>query len=119
MENCLFCKIIKKEIPSTIVYEDEEVLAFRDINPVAPVHVLVIPKKHISSLVDLEPEDEAIVGKIYTIINKIAKQENIFESGFRVIVNCGEDGGQEVKHLHFHLIGGKKLGTKFIKNIHK
>lgn len=112
MENCLFCKIIKKEIPSTIVYEDEEVLAFRDINPVAPVHVLVIPKKHISSLVDLEPEDEAIVGKIYTIINKIAKQENIFESGFRVIVNCGEDGGQEVKHLHFHLIGGKKLGTK-------
>lgn len=112
MENCLFCKIIKKEIPSTIVYEDEEVLAFRDINPVAPVHVLVIPKKHISSLVDLEPEDEAIVGKIYTIINKIAKQENIFESGFRVIVNYGEDGGQEVKHLHFHLIGGKKLGTK-------
>lgn len=112
MENCLFCKIIKKEIPSTIVYEDEEVLAFRDINPIAPVHVLVIPKKHISSLVDLEPEDEAIVGKIYTIINKIAKQENIFESGFRVIVNCGEDGGQEVKHLHFHLIGGKKLGTK-------
>lgn len=112
MENCLFCKIIKKEIPSTIVYEDEEVLAFRDINPVAPVHVLVIPKKHISSLIDLEPEDEAIVGKIYTIINKIAKQENIFESGFRVIVNCGEDGGQEVKHLHFHLIGGKKLGTK-------
>ena len=77
MENCLFCKIIKKEIPSTIVYEDEEILAFRDINPVAPVHVLVIPKKHISSLVDLEPEDEAIVGKIYTIINKIAKQENI------------------------------------------
>ncbi len=112
MENCLFCKIIKKEIPSTIVYEDEEILAFRDINPVAPVHVLVIPKKHISSLVDLEPEDEAIVGKIYTIINKIAKQENIFESGFRVIVNCGKDGGQEVKHLHFHLIGGKKLGTK-------
>ena len=112
MENCLFCKIIKGEIPSTIVYEDEEILAFRDINPVAPVHVLVIPKKHISSLVDLEPEDEAIVGKIYTIINKIAKQENIFESGFRVIVNCGKDGGQEVKHLHFHLIGGKKLGTK-------
>ena len=112
MENCLFCKIIKKEIPSTIVYEDEEILAFRDINPVAPVHVLVIPKKHISSLVDLEPEDEAIVGKIYTIINKIAKQENIFESGFRVIVNCGKDGGQEVKHIHFHVLGGKKLGVK-------
>lgn len=112
MENCLFCKIIKKEIPSTIVYEDEEILAFRDIHPVAPVHVLVIPKKHISSLVDLKPEDEAVIGKIYTIINKIAKQENVLESGFRVVVNCGEDGGQEVKHLHFHLIGGKKLGTK-------
>ena len=112
MNDCLFCKIIKKEIPSTIIYEDEEILAFRDINPVAPVHVLVIPKKHISSLVELKPEDEALVGRIYSVINKIAKQENIFESGFRVVVNCGEDGGQEVKHLHFHLIGGKKLGLK-------
>ena len=111
MENCLFCKIIKGEIPSTKVYEDDEILAFRDINPLAPVHVLVIPKKHISSLVEMQPEDEAIVGRIYTVINKIAKQENIFESGFRVVVNCGEDGGQEVKHLHFHLIGGKKLGV--------
>lgn len=112
MENCLFCKIIKGEIPSDIVYEDDEILAFRDINPVAPVHVLVIPKKHISSLVDVEPEDEILIGKIYGVINKIAKQEKIFEKGFRVIVNCGEDGGQEVGHLHFHLLGGKKLGTK-------
>lgn len=112
MNDCLFCKIVKKEIPSTIVYEDEEIIAFRDINPVAPVHVLVIPKKHISSLVDLKPEDEAIIGRIYSVINKIAKQEGIDEKGFRVVVNCGEDGGQEVKHLHFHLIGGKKLGTK-------
>lgn len=112
MDDCLFCKIIKKEIPSKVVYEDDTVLAFRDINPVAPVHILVIPKKHIESLVELTNEDEAIVGKIYTIINKIAKQEGIAEKGFRVIVNCGEDGGQEVKHLHFHLLGGKKLGTK-------
>lgn len=112
MDNCLFCKISNKEIPSTIVYEDEEILAFRDINPVAPVHVLVIPKKHIESLVHLTSEDEAVVGRIYTVINKIAKQEGIDQKGFRVIVNCGEDGGQEVKHLHFHLIGGKKLGTK-------
>ncbi len=112
MDDCLFCKIIKKEIPSKVVYEDDTVLAFRDINPVAPVHILVIPKKHIGSLVELTNEDEAIVGKIYTIINKIAKQEGIAEKGFRVIVNCGEDGGQEVKHLHFHLLGGKKLGTK-------
>jgi len=110
MDNCLFCKIVKGEIPSTKVYEDDEILAFRDINPLAPVHVLVIPKKHISSLVELQPENEAMVGRIYTVINKIARQENIFESGFRVVVNCGEDGGQEVKHLHFHLIGGKKLG---------
>ena len=112
MEDCLFCKIIKGEIPSNIVYEDEEILAFRDINPVAPVHVLVIPKKHIGSLVDLKQEDEAVVGRIYSVINKIAKQEGIDKKGFRVVVNCGEDGGQEVKHLHFHLIGGKKLGTK-------
>lgn len=112
MEDCLFCKIIKKEIPSTIVYEDEEILAFRDINPVAPVHVLVIPKKHINSLINLNKEDAEIVGKIYTVINKIANQEGIAQKGFRVIVNCGEDGGQEVQHLHFHLIGGQKLGTK-------
>ena len=112
MEDCLFCKIIKGEIPSSKVYEDEEILAFRDIHPVAPVHVLVIPKKHISSLVDLKPEDENIIGRIYTVINKMAEQEGILEKGFRVVVNCGEDGGQEVKHLHFHLLGGKKLGIK-------
>lgn len=110
MEDCLFCKIIKGEIPSTKVYEDDEILAFKDINPLAPVHILVIPKKHISSLVDLKLEDEKVVGKIYTVINKIAKQENISEKGFRVVVNCGEDGGQAVKHLHFHILGGKKLG---------
>lgn len=110
MEDCLFCKIINGEIPSTKVYEDDEILAFRDINPLAPVHILVIPKKHISSLTDLKPEDEKIVGKIYTVINKIAEQEKIAENGFRVVVNCGEDGGQAVKHLHFHILGGKKLG---------
>lgn len=112
MNDCIFCKIIKKEIPSKIVYEDDEILAFHDVNPVAPVHILIIPKKHIETLVDLKAEDEILIGKIYSIINKIAKQEGISEKGFRVIVNCKEDGGQEVKHLHFHLIGGKKLGTK-------
>ena len=111
MDNCLFCKIIKREIPSIRVYEDNEILAFRDINPLAPVHILVIPKKHISSLVKLQPKDEALIGRIYTVINHIAKQENISENGFRVVVNCGENGGQEVKHLHFHLIGGRKLGV--------
>ena len=112
MDDCIFCKIIKKEIPSSIVYEDDEILAFRDINPVAPIHVLVIPKKHIESVLELNEEDEKLVGKIYTVINKIAKQEGIDEKGFRIVVNCGEDGGQEVRHLHFHIIGGKKLGIK-------
>ena len=112
MDDCIFCKIINKEIPSNIVYEDDEILAFRDINPVAPVHVLVIPKKHIDYVSDLKEEDEALIGKIYTVINKIAKQEGIDEKGFRVVVNCKEDGGQEVNHLHFHIIGGKKLGIK-------
>ena len=111
-DDCIFCKIINKEIPSSIVYEDDEIIAFRDIHPVTPVHILVIPKKHITSLANLEKEDEAVVGKIYGVINKIAKQEGILEKGFRVIVNCGEDGGQEVQHLHFHLLGGKKLGVK-------
>ena len=112
MEDCIFCKIINGDIPSTKVYEDEEILAFRDINPVAPTHILVIPKKHISSLVEINKEDEALIGRIYTNINKIAEQEGIINSGFRVVVNCGEDGGQEVQHLHFHIIGGKKLGIK-------
>ncbi len=112
MNDCIFCKIINKEIPSNIVYEDNEILAFRDINPVAPVHILVIPKKHLESVLDIKKEDEQIVGKIYTVINKIAKEEKIDESGFRIVVNCGEDGMQEVKHLHFHILGGKKLGTK-------
>ena len=112
MQDCIFCKIINKEIPSNIVYEDDEIIAFRDIHPVTPVHILVIPKKHITSLANLEKEDEVVVGKIYGVINKIAKQEGILEKGFRVIVNCGEDGGQEVQHLHFHLLGGKKLGVK-------
>lgn len=115
MEDCVFCKIIERKIPSDIVYEDEEIIAFRDIEPVAPVHILVIPKKHISALTQLTKEDEAVIGKIYTVINQVAKKENIKEKGYRVIVNCGEDGGQEVKHIHFHLIGGKKLGTKIAK----
>ena len=109
MDNCLFCKIIKGEIPSTKVYEDDEILAFRDIEPMAPVHILVISKKHINSLAEIEPQDEILIGKINGVIAKIAKQEGISENGFRVVTNIGEDGGQTVKHLHFHLLGGKKL----------
>lgn len=114
MGDCTFCKIIAKQIPANIVYEDEEVIAFNDIHPAAPVHILVIPKKHISDLTQLKPEEEKLVGKIYTIINQIAETEGIKEKGFRVIVNCGKDGGQEVGHLHFHLLGGRELGAKIV-----
>lgn len=108
MEDCLFCKIINGKIPSEKVYEDEEILAFKDINPVAPVHILVIPKKHISCAKDIKPEDEALIGKIFTVINKMADKFKL-ENGYRIVNNCGEDGGQEVMHLHFHLMGGAKL----------
>lgn len=113
-DNCIFCKIVRGEIPADVVYEDEEIIAFHDIHPAAPVHVLVIPKKHIPNLTCLEKEDERVIGKIYTVINQIAAREKIAQRGFRVIVNCGEDGGQEVGHLHFHILGGKKLGEKIV-----
>lgn len=114
MKDCIFCKIIKGEIPSEKVYEDDEVFAFKDINPAAPIHILVIPKKHISSLLDLQETDYEIVGKIQKVINKLAQDLNITKEGFRVIVNCGKDAGQEVMHLHYHLLAGKKLGSKIV-----
>ncbi len=112
--DCIFCKIINKEIPSTIIYEDEEIVAFKDINPQAPVHIVVIPKKHIEKITDIEKQDEAVIGKIYAVINQIAEEQGIAQDGFRVIINCGENGGQEVKHIHFHLLGGTKLNTKIV-----
>jgi HIT family hydrolase len=114
MEDCLFCKIIKGEIPSTKVYEDEDILAFNDINPAAPIHILVIPKKHIESLAHMQKEDEAVVGKIYGVINKIAEEKGFKDNGYRVIVNCGKDAGQEVMHLHFHVLAGAKFGDKIV-----
>ena len=114
MEDCIFCKIINGDIPSSKVYEDGDILAFNDINPVAPVHVLVIPKKHIKSLADMDDGDELIISKIYKVINQIVDEKGINEKGYRVVVNCGVEGGQEVGHLHFHLIGGKQLGTNII-----
>ena len=107
--DCLFCKIINKEIPSDIVYEDDDVLAFNDIDPKAPVHVLVIPKKHIASLNQLTEADSALLMKIMLVIQKIAQDKNIAESGYRVVNNCGEQGGQTVGHLHFHLLGGREM----------
>ena len=114
MEDCLFCKIVKGEVPSNKVYEDEEIVAFYDIDPAAPIHILVIPKKHIASLAHLEKEDEKLVGKIYGVINQIAEEKGFKEEGYRVIVNCGENGGQEIMHLHFHILAGKRLGEKIV-----
>ena len=107
MEDCLFCKIIKGEIPSNKVYEDDEILAFNDINPATPIHILVIPKKHITSLAHLEKEDEALIGRIYGVINEIAEQQGFKQDGYRVTTNCGKNGGQTVMHLHFHRLDGK------------
>ena len=113
-DECIFCKIINGEIPSTKVYEDEFVLGFKDIHPAAPIHILVIPKRHISSLLDLKEEDKEYVWKIHEAINKIAKEQNFAESGYRVIVNCGKDAGQEVMHLHYHILAGEKFGEKIV-----
>ena len=114
MEDCIFCKIIKKEIPSTIIYEDDKVIAFNDVNPAAPIHILVVPKKHIETLLDITDEDNELISYVYQVINKIAKEKRFANNGFRVIVNCGKDSGQEVMHIHFHVLGGKKLGDKIV-----
>ena len=111
MENCLFCKIVKGDIPSTKVYEDEQVLAFRDIAPMAPTHILVIPKAHIGSVNEVNADNAAVVAHIFTVIPRIAGAEGL-ENGYRVVSNCGADAGQTVHHLHFHILGGKKLNTE-------
>ena len=111
MDNCLFCKIIKGEIPSTKVYEDDKILAFRDINPQAPTHILVIPKEHIGGADEINESNSAVVSHISVKIAEIAKNEGL-ANGYRVVSNVGEDGGQTVRHLHFHIIGGAKLSEK-------
>jgi len=108
MSECLFCKIVRGEIPSKKVYEDERVLAFQDVNPTAPVHILVIPKEHVTSLADLKDEQLELIGYLHGIMRNLAKELGLLD-GYRIVNNCGEDGGQTVKHLHFHLLGGKKL----------
>ena len=108
MADCIFCMIINGDIPSTKVYEDEYVFAFRDINPQAPVHVLVLPKEHICCADKIDETNSAAVAKCFEAVAKIAKAEGL-TNGYRVVNNCGEDGGQTVKHLHFHILGGKKL----------
>lgn len=109
MTDCLFCKIINKEIPSAVVYEDEELFAFKDIAPKAPVHILIIPKKHICCLAEATEEDLVLWGKVQVLAAKLAKEFEIAESGFRLLTNSGANSGQEVFHIHYHLVGGKKL----------
>jgi histidine triad (HIT) family protein len=109
MDDCLFCKIIKGEIPSTKVYEDDKVFCFKDIAPEAPVHFLTVPKKHISTLNELTEEDSTLVAHAFMVMKKLAKEFGIDDSGYRVVSNCNNDGGQSVFHIHFHLLGGRYL----------
>jgi len=109
MEHCIFCKIANKEMPAEVVYEDGKVIAFKDISPVAPAHLLVIPKKHIPTINHLESGDEELIGQLFLIARKIAKEQGVSETGYRLVINVGKDAGQTVDHLHLHLIGGIKL----------
>ncbi len=114
MEDCIFCKIVDKKIPAGVVYEDDKVLAFNDIHPVAPVHVLIIPKIHIANVQALNSENAAVLADIHLAAQKIAEKLGVAQSGYRLINNCGEGAGQTVFHLHYHLIGGTNLGAKLI-----
>ena len=108
--DCLFCKIINKEIPADIVYEDDRVLAFRDINPRTPTHILLVPNKVIPTINDVSADDESTMGRLIVVAQKLAQDEGIADDGYRLIINCGDHGNQEVYHLHMHLMGGRPLG---------
>ena len=110
--DCLFCKIASGEIPSDTVYEDEELVAFRDINPQAPKHILIIPKSHVESIVKVTEEHQRLTGRLLTLAKELAEKENIANSGYRLVINCGLDGGQAVAHLHLHLLGGRRLSDE-------
>lgn len=109
MSDCLFCKIVKGEIPCSKVYENDQVLAFDDIHPMAPVHVVIIPKKHISTLMDINSQNLSIAGDLISAAQEVARIKGIAESGFRIAINCNADGGQIIFHLHMHVLGGRKL----------
>jgi len=110
VKNCLFCKIAAGEIPSKIVYEDQDVVAFEDINPQAPHHILFIPRRHIASMADLTPEDGPVLAALFIAAARVARDLDISESGYRFVANVGPDSGQSVSHLHFHLLGGRRMG---------
>lgn len=109
-ENTLFSKIVNKEIPADILFQDDQVTAFRDINPQAPTHILIVPNKIIATVNDIEEEDEALIGHLVVVAKRLAKSEGIDEDGYRLLINCGKHGNQEVYHLHLHLVGGRPLG---------
>jgi histidine triad (HIT) family protein len=110
MSDCLFCGIIDGRVKASIVYRDDAVVAFNDIRPRAPVHILIIPRKHIVSVLDIEPNDNALIGQIFQVAARLAREHGVAESGFRVAVNAGPDAGQSVFHLHYHLLGGRQMG---------
>ena len=112
----IFSKIIAKEIPSEIVFQDDRVTAFKDIHPIAPVHILIVPNKEIPTVDDVTEADEAILGHMFVVAKNVARQLGIAEKGYRLIVNCKSDGGQEVFHLHMHLVGGKRLGAMLVRH---
>lgn len=118
-QETIFTKIINREIPADIVYEDEDTLAFKDINPQAPFHVLIIPKKAIATINDINPENSHLIGNLYVVAAKLAKQHNFAEDGYRVVMNCNEHGGQTVYHIHLHMLGGKEMGWPPYKNVKK
>ena len=109
MSECLFCGIVKGDIKGTLVYQDNSVVAFKDINPKAPVHLLIVPRKHIATLLDLQQEDTSLIGDVFNAANQLARDQGIAKNGFRVVVNCGAGAGQSVFHLHFHLLGGRPM----------
>jgi histidine triad (HIT) family protein len=107
--NCIFCKIAEKNLPSKIVYEDEKSLAFEDINPQAPIHILIIPRKHIPTVLDISDDDRDLIGHLFQVANKVAKERGIADRGFRLVMNCNSEAGQTVYHLHLHLLGGRSM----------
>jgi histidine triad (HIT) family protein len=109
METCIFCKIVQREVPAKIVYEDDRAVAFNDINPKAPVHVLIVPRRHLGTLLDAGEADDRLLGHLLLAANRVAGQEGIAERGFRLVLNCNSEGGQVVFHLHIHLLGGRPL----------
>ena len=112
METCLFCKIVKRELSAKIVYEDDDSVAFEDINPKAPIHILIVPRRHLATLLDASQSDDRLLGHLLLVANSVARQKGIAERGFRLVLNCNSEGGQVVFHLHLHLLGGQRLSWR-------